>query len=143
MVRATVCSCCTRTSAVTKRRSARFRIRVKLESLQPTSQHRPTFQWIGKPFRNLTYRTRGMARSTGVQKINDVIAWPVIGDPGEITQIADHDGGSYRRPASAPGGASQNEVAGMRPDVGFEQRSRQPTLHTDFADQSQNRQQFQ
>src|SRR5258705_414125 len=25
-----------------------------------------------------------------VQKINDVIARPVVGDPGELTQIADH-----------------------------------------------------
>src|ERR1700676_213183 len=78
-----------------------------------------------------------------VQEINDVIARPVVGDPGEITQIADHDGGAYRRPASAPGGAGQNELAGMRPDIGFEQRSRQPVLDTDFADQRQNRQQFQ
>ena len=77
-----------------------------------------------------------------VQKINDVIARPVVGDPGEITQIADHDGGAYRRPASAPGGAGQNELAGMRPDIGFEQRSRHPVLDTDFADQRQDRQQF-
>src|SRR5262245_56541342 len=72
-----------------------------------------------------------------VQKINDVIARPVVGDPGKITQIADHDSGAYRRPASAPGSASQNEFAGMRADIGFEQRTRQPVLHTDFADQSQ------
>jgi hypothetical protein len=78
-----------------------------------------------------------------VQKINDVIARPGVGYPGEITQIADHDGGTYRRPASAPGGAGQNELAGMRADIGFEQRSRQPVLDTDFADQRQNRQQFQ
>jgi tetratricopeptide (TPR) repeat protein len=77
-----------------------------------------------------------------VQEINDVIAWPVVGDPGEITQIADHDGRAYRRPASAPGGAGQNELAGMRADIGFEQRSRQPVLDTDFADQRQDRQQF-
>jgi hypothetical protein len=70
-----------------------------------------------------------------VQKINDVIARPVVGDPGEIAQIADHDGGAYRRSAAAPSGASQNELAGMRSDIGFEQRSRQPVLHTDFADQ--------
>src|SRR5258707_15272146 len=31
----------------------------------------------------------------------------------------------------------------MRPDIGFEQRSRQPVLDTDFADQRQSRQQFQ
>src|SRR3984893_8241834 len=70
-----------------------------------------------------------------VQKANDVIARPVVGDPGEITQIADHDGGAYRRSASAPSGAGQNELARMRPDIGFEQRSRQPVLYTDFADQ--------
>jgi hypothetical protein len=78
-----------------------------------------------------------------VQEFNDIIARPVVGDSGEITQIADHDGGAYRRPASASRGACQNEFAGMRPDIGFEQRSRQPVLHTDFADQRQNRQQFQ
>src|SRR6202040_121545 len=78
-----------------------------------------------------------------VQKINDVITRPVVGDPGKITQIADHDGGAYRRPASAPGGAGQDELAGMRPDIGFEQRSRQPVLDADFADQRQSRQQFQ
>jgi hypothetical protein len=55
-----------------------------------------------------------------VQKIDDVIARPVIGDPGEIAQIADHDGGAYRRPASASGGAGQNELAGMLPDISFE-----------------------
>src|SRR6516162_6278665 len=37
----------------------------------------------------------------GVQEINDVIARPVIGDLGEITQTANHDGGAYRRPAFA------------------------------------------
>ena len=78
-----------------------------------------------------------------VQKIDDVIARPVVGDPGEITQIADHDGGANRGSASAPGGAGQNELAGMRPDIGFEQRSRQPVLDPDFADQRQHRQQFQ
>ncbi len=31
----------------------------------------------------------------------------------------------------------------MRPDIGFEQRPRQPVFDTDFADQRQNRQQFQ
>jgi hypothetical protein len=77
-----------------------------------------------------------------VQEINDVIARPVVGDPGEITQIADHDGGAYRRPASTPGGAGQNELAGMRPDIGLQQRSRQPVLDPDFADQRQDRQQF-
>jgi hypothetical protein len=40
-------------------------------------------------------------------------------------------------------GAGQNEFAGMRPDIGFEQRSCQPVFDTDFADQRQNRQQFQ
>src|SRR5260370_826701 len=55
-----------------------------------------------------------------VQKINDVIARPVVGDPGKITQIADHDGGAYRRPASTPGRAGQNELAAMRPAVGFQ-----------------------
>src|SRR5712671_3660559 len=78
-----------------------------------------------------------------VQEINDVIARPVVGNPGEITQVADHDGGAYRRPAPAPGGAGQNEFAGMRPDIGFEQRSRQTVLDADFADQRQSRQQFQ
>ena len=38
---------------------------------------------------------------------------------------------------------SQNEFAGVRPDIGFEQRSRQPVLDADFADQRQRRQQFQ
>ena len=77
-----------------------------------------------------------------VQEINDVIARPVVGDPGEITQIADHDGGAHRRPGSTPGGAGQNEFAGVRADIGFEQRSRQPVLDPDFADQRQDRQQF-
>src|SRR5258708_34181340 len=68
-----------------------------------------------------------------VQEINDVIARPVVGDSGEIAQIADHDGGAYRRPASPPGGAGKNELAGMRPDIGSENRSAQPDLRTDFA----------
>ena len=46
-------------------------------------------------------------------------------------------------PLPRRGGAGQNELAGMRPDIGFEQRSRQPVLDTDFADQRQNRQQLQ
>jgi hypothetical protein len=60
-----------------------------------------------------------------VQKIDDVIARPVVRDPGEIAQIADHDGSAYRRSASAPSCACQNELAGMRPDIGFEQRAPQ------------------
>ena len=59
----------------------------------------------------------------------------------KITQIADHDGSAYRRPASAPGGAGQDELAGMRADIGFQQRSRQAIFHADFADQRQRRQQ--
>src|ERR1700760_4014861 len=31
----------------------------------------------------------------------------------------------------------------MRPDIGFQQRSRQPVFDSDFTDQRQNRQQFQ
>ena len=63
-----------------------------------------------------------------VQQIDDIVARPVVGDAGETAQIADQDGGAYRRPAAAPGGAGQDEVAGMRADIGFEQRSRQPVL---------------
>jgi hypothetical protein len=69
-----------------------------------------------------------------VQEIDDVIARGVIRDPREITQIADHDRGAHRRPASPPGGAGQNELAGMGPDIGFEQGSREPVLDTNFAD---------
>src|ERR1700745_2634061 len=50
-----------------------------------------------------------------VQKINHVIPRPVVGDPGEITEIADHDRGAHRRPASAPGCAGQKELASKRP----------------------------
>src|SRR3954471_14059948 len=55
-----------------------------------------------------------------VQKINDVIARPVVGDSGEITEIADHDGRAYCCSTSPSGGAGKNELAGMRPDIGFE-----------------------
>src|SRR4029077_243605 len=48
-----------------------------------------------------------------IQKINHVIARPVVVDPGEITEITDHDGGAYGRSASAPSGASQNEFTGV------------------------------
>ena len=34
-------------------------------------------------------------------------------------------------------GAGQNHLAGMRADIGFEQRSRQAVLDADFADQRQ------
>jgi hypothetical protein len=63
-----------------------------------------------------------------VQEIDYVIARPVVGDPGKITHVADHDGRAHRRPASAPGGAGLDDLAGMRADIGFEQRSRQPVL---------------
>ncbi len=78
-----------------------------------------------------------------IQKINDIIARPIIGNPGEITQIADHDRGAYRHPASARHGAGQDELAGMRPDIGLEQRSRQAVLDTDFTHQRQSRQQVE
>src|SRR6267143_1931576 len=70
--------------------------------------------WTPMPYFPAMSRNRLRHRvEIAVQEINDVIARPVVGDPGEITQIADHDGGAYRRPASAPGGAGQNELAGM------------------------------
>src|SRR5258708_37568206 len=53
-----------------------------------------------------------------VRKLNDVIARPVVGDPCEITQIADHDSGTYRRPASAPGDAGQDELIRASENLG-------------------------
>src|SRR6516162_6191814 len=103
-------------------------------------------QTVAHKFQYLPAMSRNRLRhrvKIGIQEINDVVAWPIIGNHGEITQIADHDRGAYRRPASAPGGARQNHFAGMWPDIGFEQRSRQTVLDTDFADQRQCRQKLQ
>ena len=72
----------------------------------------------------------------------DVIARPAVGDLGEIRK-------SQIMMAAITVVPLLRLVAlarcarRMRPDIGFEQRSRQPVFHTDFADQRQNRQQFQ
>src|ERR1700676_2167582 len=71
-------------------------------------------QTVADEFQDFPAMSRNRLRhrvEIAVQKINDVIARPVVGDPGEVTQIADHDGGAYRLPASAPGGAGQNQLA--------------------------------
>ena len=78
-----------------------------------------------------------------VQEIDNVIARPVVGDFCKIPEIADHNGGAHCRPGAAPCGAGQNKFAGMRADVGFEQRSRQAIFDPDFADQCQHRQHVQ
>ena len=75
-----------------------------------------------------------------VEEIDDVVARPVVGNAGEISEVADHDRGAHRRAAAAPGGAGQDELAGMRADIGLEQRPRQAVLDADFAHQRQHRQ---
>ncbi|MNT92691.1 hypothetical protein D3C72_2340150 [compost metagenome] len=63
-----------------------------------------------------------------VEKFDHVVARPEVGQLGEVAKVADQDCGADGHTASSRGCAGKDLFACMRPDIGFQQRSRHPVL---------------
>ncbi len=57
------------------------------------------------------------------------------GYAGEVAQVADQDGSAHGYAAAAGRRAGEDLLAGMRADIGFQQRASEAVLQPDFADQ--------
>lgn len=59
-----------------------------------------------------------------VEKLDDVVTRPKVGNMGEIAQVADQDRRTHRHAAAARGSAIEDFFAGMRPHIGLQKGAR-------------------
>ncbi|KAI1694823.1 hypothetical protein Ddc_21781 [Ditylenchus destructor] len=59
-----------------------------------------------------------------VQKLDDIVAWPEVGNMGEVAQVADQDRRAHRHAAAARRCAIEDLFTRMRPYIGLQQGAR-------------------